>query len=74
MRWDMTDDLVNNYKLKGKSEQEVKRLLGEPGNSVDDSPDRLYYDLGPCRRGIDYGSMYVELKIGKVVHVEVHCN
>lgn len=74
VRWDMTDDLINNYNLQGKTHKEIENLLGKPSNGIASSPDDYYYDLGPCRRGIDYGSFYIEFKNDKVIQVEKHCH
>lgn len=74
LRWDMVDDLINNYNLKGKTEHEIKELLGEPESNVQNPSDDYYYDLGPCRRGIDFGSLNIEFKNGKVIKIEKTCN
>lgn len=72
-RWDMIDDLINNYGLSGKSQSEILMLLGEPDNGISSSEDRYYYDLGPCRSGISYGSLFINFKNAKVVKVDTHC-
>ncbi len=74
IRWDMADDLINNQELRGKTQREIETLLGKPNNGQNSSADLFYYDLGPCRSGIDYGSLYIKFKDEKVVQVEKHCN
>lgn len=74
MRWDMTDDLIQNYNLVGKTHQEIKELLGKPSSGVSNSKDDYLYDLGPCRSGIDYGTLYLEFKNDKVDLVKKSCN
>ena len=70
----MANDLIDNYDQKGKTQNEIVRLLGEPGNGVSHSPEHFYYDLGPCRRGIDYGSLVITFNNGKVSDIEKHCH
>ncbi len=74
LRWDMVDDLIDNYNLEGKTRKEIIELLGRPDNGVASSAEHFYYDLGPCRRGIDFGSLNMEFKSGKVVKIEKHCS
>lgn len=74
MRWDMVDDLIDNYNLKGKSIEELEQLLGEAPLECPNKECVIYYNLGPCRRGIDYGSLMIEFKNGKVSNVEKYCN
>ena len=74
MRWDMVDDLMNNYDLVGKSILETEQLLGSTEEECDDGNCRIYYSLGPCRSGIDYGSLMIQYKKGKLTHIERHCN
>lgn len=54
MRWDMMNSLRNNYELKGKTKVEIIELLGKPsrGNNL-----TFTYDLGPSKRGINYGHL-----------------
>lgn len=73
MRWDMVDDLIDNYHLIGKTHHEIEELLGKPENRVSSSKDNYYYNLGPCRSGIDYGSLYIEFKNSKVDNVGKNC-
>ena len=73
MRWDMADDLINNFDLIGKSKVEIVQLLGDTQIECDKGNCKVRYSLGPCRKGIDYGSLMIQFKDGKVVHVEKHC-
>ncbi|MEM9000603.1 MAG: hypothetical protein AAGB24_10095 [Bacteroidota bacterium] len=52
LRWDMMNSLRENYELKGMTKSEIINLLGEPTQTYD---SKLYYDLGPSKRGINYG-------------------
>lgn len=74
VRWDMADDLRDNYSLIGQTREQIENLLGQPDNSQNSSPGEYYYDLGPCRRGIDFGSFTLTFKNDKVVRVNVSCN
>lgn len=74
LRWDMANDLIENYHLKGKTKQEILELLGDPIGGLDPSSDVFSYDLGPCRRGIDFGGLYITFKKGKVTKIEKTCN
>jgi|SRR5690554_6257119 len=74
LRWDMTDDLVENYGLVGKTRNEILLLLGKPDNNIDGTENELFYDLGPCRRGIDYGALLIYFKNDTVYKVEKHCH
>lgn len=74
IRWDMTDDLIQNYNLVGKTHQEIEKLLGKPSSGVSNSENNYFYDLGPCRRGINYGSLHLVFKNGQVDHVNKSCD
>jgi hypothetical protein len=74
LRWDMADDLIENYHLKGKTKKEIVALLGEPMDGVRAAGDVFSYDLGPCRRGIDFGGLYLTFFNGRVVKIEKSCN
>jgi hypothetical protein len=74
LRWDMANDLIENYELKGKSKKEIIALLGEPIGGMRNAGDVFSYDLGPCRRGIDFGGLYLTFFKGRVVKIEKTCN
>lgn len=59
LRWDMTDDLINDYDLKGMSTEQVIELLGEPENSTD---KKFRYFLGHTRQGINTGSLILTIE------------
>jgi hypothetical protein len=63
LRWDMVDDLQNDYKLDGMTEEEVIKLLGEPESK---SKGEWEYYLGMARRGIDTGTLSLTFENGKV--------
>lgn len=73
-RWDMVDDLIDNYELEGKSIRQINQLLGV---SKADCPNKncvIYYNLGPCRSGIDYGSLSLTFKNDEVIDLKKYCN
>ena len=73
MRWDMTNDLISNYSLEGKTIVEIAELLGGVPKECFDGDCSISYDLGPCRTGISYGTLMIKFKNGKVYHVEKYC-
>ena len=74
LRWDMANDLIENHNLEGKTQSEIIDLLGEPESNVQNPSDDYYYVLGPCRRGIDFGSLIIVFKNGRVIKIEKSCN
>lgn len=56
IRWDMSVDLMNNYNLMGKDTTEIFELLGNEGLDCYNNKCVARYTLGPCHRGIDYGT------------------
>jgi hypothetical protein len=46
----MIDDLIHNYKLKGKTYYQIIRLLGEPQSKLD-STFKIFYNID-----VDYGN------------------
>ena len=74
LRWDMSDDLIDNYLKKGMTEKEVIELLGDEGKELHIiSNFDLYYNLGPCRRGIDYGSLTIYFENKKLKTAKTNC-
>jgi hypothetical protein len=63
LRWDMVDDLQDDYELDGMTEEELIKLLGEPGSK---STFEWTYDLGMARRGIDTGTLSLTFENGIV--------
>lgn len=64
LRWDMMNSLRKDYELKGMTKIEVIDLLGNPSINNDSI---FYFNLGPSKRGINYG--YLKMKFdtsGKV--------
>jgi hypothetical protein len=74
MRWDMSEDLINNYKLEGKDTNEIFNLLGK--TELDCFKNECYarYPLGPCRTGINEGTLELTIKNGKVSEISKRCN
>lgn len=73
MRWDMADDLINNHKLIGKTLIEIEALLGDAGKNCPKGNCQIYYDLGPCRSGISYGSLTIYFTNSKVEKLVKNC-
>jgi len=73
MRWDMTDDLISNYDLNGKSIEEIEELLGEVLQKCKSNNCTIRYDLGPCRSGISYGTLSISFQDGKVFKLNKNC-
>ena len=74
LRWDMTNDLIENYDLKGKDTTEIFKLLGKENFDCFKHKCVVSYSLGPCRRGIDYGTLELTFIDGKVTEIFKHCN
>lgn len=66
-RYEMTDDLVDNEKLIGKSKKEIKELLGQEEVSMDSSRWTYYIGYKPGVLGIDPDILEIEFKDDKVV-------
>jgi amino acid transporter len=65
-RYEMTDDLVDNGKLIGKTKDEIKELLGQEDVSLDSSRWTYYIGFKPSLFGIDPDVLEIEFKDGKV--------
>ena len=63
----MTDDLVDNEKLIGKTKEEIIELLGQEENNLDSSLWTYYIGYKPSIIGIDPDVLEVEFKDDKVV-------
>ena len=61
LRWDMMNDLRNDYKLIGMSKNEIIKLLGEPDNKSK-SFSQFRYSLGYAHFGIDTGTLIIEFE------------
>ncbi|MBA6316900.1 hypothetical protein [Cellulophaga baltica] len=72
-RWDMTNDLIDNHNLIGMSKKDLIQLLGKPMKDCDITNCDIIYELGPCRNGISYGSLYLTLTDNRIVKVFKHC-
>ncbi|QOW09899.1 hypothetical protein Q73A0000_05760 [Kaistella flava (ex Peng et al. 2021)] len=56
LRYEMLDDLLANYRLKGKNIQEIEKIIGkinEKGNDDQKTQDALIYTVLIKWRGID---------------------
>lgn len=65
-RYEMTDDLIENDKLIGKTKDEVKKLLGQEEVSPDGSRWIYYIGFSPSLFGIDPDVLEIEFKDDKV--------
>ena len=61
LRWDMMNDLRNDYQLIGMSKNEIIKLLGEPDNKSE-SFSQFRYSLGYAHFGIDTGTLIIEFE------------
>lgn len=68
LRWDMRNDLIENHKLKGLSHKEIIDLLGEPEKEF---KNQFRYNLGPARKGINYGTLILEFKNETVSNYQI---
>lgn len=61
LRWDMMNDLRNDYQLIGMSKNEIIKLLGGPDNKSE-SFSQFRYSLGYAHFGIDTGTLIIEFE------------
>lgn len=61
LRWDMMNDLRNDYQLIGMSKNEIIKLLGEPDNKSE-SYSKFRYSLGYAHFGVDTGTLIIEFE------------
>jgi len=73
LRWDKCDDLIDKHLLIGMTKEKVVRLLGMPMSDCDKPNCDIIYELGPCRSGINYGSLYLTLEDNKIIKIYKHC-
>jgi hypothetical protein len=66
-RYEMTDDLVDNEKLIGKTKEEIIELLGQEENNLDSSLWTYYIGYKPSIIGIDPDVFEIEFKDDKVI-------
>ncbi len=74
LRWDMSDDLINNYDLIGKDTNQIFKLLGKTKIDCYGNYCQVSYTLGPCRTGINDGNLILTIKKGKVCEISKNCN
>jgi hypothetical protein len=68
LRWNMTHDLTKNYNLKGKTKEEIKKLLGEPSS---ESLNEMSYYLGLTGHGINTGSLTLKFDKERVINIKI---
>lgn len=64
LRWDMMNDLRNNYDLVGMTKKEIIDLLGTPGDST---RTEFNYYLGYSKTGINTGSLTITFNDKNIV-------
>lgn len=70
LRWDMMNDLRNQYEIIGMNKTEVIKLLGNPESKTD---TEFSYYLGYSKRGINTGNLTLTFdKNNKVTKIYVH--
>ena len=66
LRWNMVNDLRNNYNLIGKNKTEIINLLGESYSTFQE-PNKMSYYLGYTGTGINTGTLYLILNEENIV-------
>lgn len=74
LRWDMSNDLINNHSLIGKDTTEIFELLGKTNLEFFKYYSYARYALGPCRTGINDGTLTLVIVKGKVTEILKNCN
>lgn len=74
MRWDMVDDLMANHLQRGMKIHEVDALLGKSTTRNYQGQLFYYYHLGPCRWGINHGTLELRFEEGSLIAFEKRCN
>ncbi|MBC6999673.1 hypothetical protein [Cytophaga sp. FL35] len=64
IRWDMMNSLRENHTLKGMTKIEIIELLGKPTQIHKSS---ISYDLGPSKRGVNYGFLELTFNEREIV-------
>ena len=73
LRWDMCVDLIDNYLSIGMSKEDVVDLIGMPYTDCDYPKCDIRYGMGPCRSGINYGTLYLTFVDNKLVKIYKYC-
>ncbi len=68
LRWNMSNNLVNDYNIKGMTVEQIIKLLGEPDKQ---SNVELRYYLGYSGHGIDTGALILILNNGTVTYYKI---
>jgi hypothetical protein len=71
-RYEYSDDIIESKMLIGKTKDEVRKILGDVGNS--NNENEWHYELGyrPEIGNIDPDTLVIEFKNGRVSNVEQH--
>jgi len=71
-RYEYSKDIISSKMLIGKTQQQVKQILGDSGNK--DSEATWYYELGyrPQITGIDPDYLEIDFKYGKATEIVQH--
>ena len=68
LRWYMTEDLLENERLNGMTEERIIKLLGPPEGKY---ANEWNYFLGHTGRGIDTGTLFIRFNDQLVIGVRV---
>lgn len=68
LRWQMHNNLLENYRLNEYNKSQIFNLLGKP--NVENSNEYRYY-LGNADSGIDTGTMVIKFKKDVVVSIDI---
>lgn len=68
VRWNMVYNLTEKHKLKGKTKDEIKILLGKPTN---ESKNEMSYYLGMTGHSINTGSLTFKFEKERVVEIKI---
>ncbi len=67
LRWDMSNDLIENHQVVGKDTSQIFNLLGKSKVFYSNGIGRIEYSLGPCE-AMNNGVLILTIKKGVVSH------
>lgn len=71
-RYELSDDIIDNRILIGKTKSEVRQLLGNEGNTNESDYWHYYLGFRPGFLNIDPDVLDIQFKDGKVIKVGQH--
>jgi amino acid transporter len=72
MRYELSEDIIESEMLIGKTKSEVRKLLGDDGNSEESDHWSYYLGFRPGFANIDPDVLDIDFKEGKVIRVGQH--